>query len=182
MISSFWKEKKLVTMDKFLICRWGKCLGWCVTIAKNRNLIFQQVLQLNYHLLLIYQLFVKILKLPNPIHQSIRTIILQLKMNLLKHLLRDKNIKFIYTANYKYKHGNSCPWCELQLYNYFQRLYSEFKIICRSEMGFRHSIYNVSREHSRFIFTYMLQIYIRPGISHIYSRSMYTCTMQSCKE
>ncbi len=47
-----------------------------VAIAKKRNLIFQQILQLNYHLLLIYQVFLKILKPPNQIHQSIRIIVL----------------------------------------------------------------------------------------------------------
>jgi hypothetical protein len=61
-----------------------------VTIEKNRNIMFQQILQLNYQLLLIYQSFVKILKTPNQIHKKIRTGILKLIMNLLKHPLRDK--------------------------------------------------------------------------------------------
>jgi hypothetical protein len=61
-----------------------------VTIAKNRNMTFQQISQLIHHLLLIYQSFVKILKTPNQIHQKIRTGILHLIMNLLEHPLRDK--------------------------------------------------------------------------------------------
>ena len=60
-----------------------------VTVAKNSDLIFQQILQLNYHLILIYQVFVKVLKPPNQINHAIRTNITQLKMNL-KHPLTDR--------------------------------------------------------------------------------------------
>ena len=61
-----------------------------VIVAKIRNQVFQQILQLNYHLILIYQVFVKVLKPPNQIHQPIRTNIKQLKIKMLKHPRRDR--------------------------------------------------------------------------------------------
>ena len=53
--------------------------------------MFKQILQLNYHFLLIYQSFVKILKPPYQIHHKIRKSILQVILNLLKRLLKDRN-------------------------------------------------------------------------------------------